>query len=162
MAKGQKYNDDLKEKARALLSVNNSSSFVARELGLPVSTITTWKKQFEAEEGDKSFAKLRQKKKEEFIKQAWEDIDLASSILHRRLERAADNERKLDELLENIVLTPDISVEDKKAFITQIASIKLMDISKVCTAMGLLYDKQALASKDATAVVEGSMKFEDM
>ena len=111
---------------------------------------------------DGSFAKLRQKKKEEFVRQAWEDIDLASSILHRRLERAAENEKKLDELLASIVLTPDISVEDKKAFITQIATIKLMDISKVCTAMGLLYDKQALASKEATAVVGGTVKFEDM
>lgn len=162
MAKGRKYNDDIKEKARALLSVNNSTSFVARELGLPESTIRTWKKQFEAEEGEDSFANLRQKKKEEFVKQAWVDIDLASSILHRRLERAVNDEGKLDELLASVVLDPQISLEDKKAFIAQISSIKLMDIGKVCTAMGLLYDKQALAVKDATSVVEGSMKFEDM
>ena len=32
MAKGQKYNDDIREKAIALLTVNNSVSFVAREL----------------------------------------------------------------------------------------------------------------------------------
>lgn len=162
MAQGRKYNDDLKERARALLSVNNSCAFVAREMGLPRSTITSWKKQFDAEEGEESFAQLRQKKKEEFVRQAWVDIDLASSILHRRLERAANDEKKLDELLASIVLTPDISVEDKKAFITQIATIRLMDISKVCTAMGLLYDKQALASKEATAVVGGTVKFEDM
>ena len=162
MAQGKKYNDDIKEKARALLAVNNSTSFVARELGLPTSTITSWKKQFEAEEGDESFAKLRQKKKEEFVRQAWNDIDLASSILHRRLERAANEEEKLDDLLAKVVLDPNVSVEEKKAFIAQIVSIKLMDVSKVCTAIGLLYDKQALASKEATAVVGGTVKFEDM
>ena len=35
MARGQKYNDDLKEQAYALLAVNNSVAFVAKELGLP-------------------------------------------------------------------------------------------------------------------------------
>lgn len=162
MAKGQKYNDDLKEKARALLAVNSSSAFVARELRLPESTIRTWKKLFEKESGSESFAELRQKKKEDFVKQAWTDIELANSILHRRLERAANDEAKLDDLLNAIVLSSETNLEEKKALVAQICSLKLMDISKVCTAIGLLYDKQALASKDATTVVEGNVKFEDM
>ena len=66
MAKGQKYNDDIREKAIALLTVNNSVSFVARELGLPRSTVKSWKEAFdkEAEEsGEDNIAKLRQKRK---------------------------------------------------------------------------------------------------
>ena len=69
MARGQKYNDDLKEKALALLAVNNSVSFVAKELGLPRSTVKTWKEVYdkEAEEsGGPTIAKLRKEKKEGF------------------------------------------------------------------------------------------------
>ena len=86
MAKGQKYNDDIREKAIALLTVNNSVSFVARELGLPRSTVKSWKEAFdkEAEEsGEDNIAKLRQKKKEDFINDAWRLIDLSKSVLEK-------------------------------------------------------------------------------
>lgn len=66
MAKGQKYNDDIKEQAIAMLTVNNSVSFVARELGLPRSTVKTWKIQFDKEaeaNGEDNIAKLRQKRR---------------------------------------------------------------------------------------------------
>ena len=101
MAKGQKYNDDIREKAIALLTVNNSVSFVARELGLPRSTVKSWKEAFdkEAEEsGEDNIAKLRQKKKEDFINDAWKLIDLSKGVLEKRLTRAMDNEEALDEL----------------------------------------------------------------
>ena len=45
--KGQKYNDDIKEKAIAMLTVNNSVSYVAKKLELPRSTVKTWKIQFD-------------------------------------------------------------------------------------------------------------------
>ena len=169
MAKGQKYNDDIREKAIALLTVNNSVSFVARELGLPRSTVKSWKEAFdkEAEEsGEDNIAKLRQKKKEDFINDAWKLIDLSKGVLEKRLTRAMDNEEALDELVEEISKLDykTLTSQQRQALYTKLAKIKVDDVKSLATVLGTLYDKQALANKEATAIVEGSItvkKFED-
>ena len=46
----------------------------------------------------------------------------------------------------------------------KLAKIKVEDVKSLATVLGTLYDKQALANKEATAIVEGSItvkKFED-
>lgn len=169
MAKGQKYNDDIREKAIALLTVNNSVSFVARELGLPRSTVKSWKEAFdkEAEEsGEDNIAKLRQKKKEDFINDAWKLIDLSKGVLEKRLTRAMDNEEALDELVEEISKLDykTLTSQQRQALYMKLAKIKVEDVKSLATVLGTLYDKQALANKEATAIVEGSItvkKFED-
>ena len=169
MAKGQKYNDDIREKAIAILTVNNSVSFVARELGLPRSTVKSWKEAFdkEAEEsGEDNIAKLRQKKKEDFINDAWKLIDLSKGVLEKRLTRAMDNEEALDELVEEISKLDykTLTSQQRQALYMKLAKIKVDDVKSLATVLGTLYDKQALANKEATAIVEGSItvkKFED-
>lgn len=169
MAKGQKYNDDIREKAIALLTVNNSVSFVARELGLPRSTVKSWKEAFdkEAEEsGEDNIAKLRQKKKEDFINDAWKLIDLSKGVLEKRLTRARDNEEALDELVDEICKLDykTLTSQQRQALYMKLAKIKVEDVKSLATVLGTLYDKQALANKEATAIVEGSItvkKFED-
>lgn len=170
MAKGQKYNDDIKEKAIALLTVNNSVSYVARELGLPRSTVKSWKEAFdkEAEEGgEDTIAKLRQKKKEDFINDAWKLIDLSKGVLEKRLTRARDNEEALDELVDEICKLDykTLTSQQRQALYMKLAKIKVEDVKSLATVLGTLYDKQALANKEATAIVEGSItvkKFEDL
>ena len=132
MAKGQKYNDDIREKAIALLTVNNSVSFVARELGLPRSTVKSWKEAFdkEAEEsGEDNIAKLRQKKKEDFINDAWKLIDLSKGVLEKRLTRAMDNEEALDELVEEISKLDykTLTSQQRQALYMKLAKISLND-----------------------------------
>lgn len=169
MAKGQKYNDDIKEKAIALLTVNNSVSYVARELGLPRSTVKSWKEAFDKEaeaSGEDSIAKLRQKKKEDFINDAWKLIDLSKGVLEKRLTRARDNEEALDELVEEICKLDykTLTSQQRQALYMKLAKIKVEDVKSLATVLGTLYDKQALANKEATAIVEGSItvkKFED-
>lgn len=169
MAKGQKYNDDIKEKAIALLTVNNSVSYVARELGLPRSTVKSWKEAFDKEaeaSGEDSIAKLRQKKKEDFINDAWKLIDLSKGVLEKRLTRARDNEEALDELVDEICKLDykTLTSQQRQALYMKLAKIKVEDVKSLATVLGTLYDKQALANKEATAIVEGSItvkKFED-
>lgn len=169
MAKGQKYNDDIREKAIALLTVNNSVSFVARELGLPRSTVKSWKEAFDKEaeaSGEDNIAKLRQKKKEDFINDAWKLIDLSKGVLEKRLTRAMDNEEALDELVEEISKLDykTLTSQQRQALYMKLAKIKVDDVKSLATVLGTLYDKQALANKEATAIVEGSItvkKFED-
>lgn len=169
MAKGQKYNDDIREKAIALLTVNNSVSFVARELGLPRSTVKSWKEAFDKkaeESGEDNIAKLRQKKKEDFINDAWKLIDLSKSVLEKRLTRARDNEEALDELVDEICKLDykTLTSQQRQSLYMKLAKIKVEDVKSLATVLGTLYDKQALANKEATAIVEGSItvkKFED-
>lgn len=169
MAKGQKYNDDIKERAIALLTVNNSVSYVARELGLPRSTVKSWKEAFDREAekgGEDTIAKLRQKKKEDFINDAWKLIDLSKGVLEKRLTRARDNEEALDELVDEICKLDykTLTSQQRQALYMKLAKIKVEDVKSLATVLGTLYDKQALANKEATAIVEGSItvkKFED-
>lgn len=46
MARGKKYNDDIKEKAFALLACNNNAQVVADKLGLPYTTVKGWEKKW--------------------------------------------------------------------------------------------------------------------
>lgn len=167
MAQGQKYNDDIKEKAIALLTVNNSVSYVAKELNVPRTTVMSWKKQFDKkadEKGEENLVKLRQKKKEEFINDAWNIIDTGKQILLRRLKRALTNEDELDTLMQEIMSLPntELSTEKKKALASKLSAIKVEDIGKLTTALGTIYDKQALANGEATSREEQILKgFED-
>ena len=161
MARGQKYNEDLKEKAIALLTVNNSVSFVARELKLPRSTVKSWKEDYDKkaqEDGEDTIAKLRQKKKEQFVEDAWRLVDKVKTILERRLDRAIQSEDKMDELLEEILQLDykQLTVQQRKALYTRISALKIEDIKALSTVLGTLYDKQALANKEATQIVDFS------
>ena len=169
MARGKKYNDDIKEKVYALAATNNSVAFVAKELNLPRSTVITWLKNREKElkeSGGDNFEQLRQKNKENFVKAAWKTIELSQDLIERRLQRAKDHEDEFDRIIEEIasLSAEELSVEEKKQLYKKIRAIKVEDVGKLVTVLGTLYDKQALASKEATAIVGGSMDiktFED-
>ena len=191
MAQGKKYNDDVREKAYALLAVNNNVQYVANELGLPYTTVRTWKNKWlqesaqsspsgekESEDttvggGEKSeseddceynLAKLRNKKKTEFVEVAWGMIDNVTSLLKRRIDRALISERELDALLEELALAEDISDAQRRDLYKRFSALKLEDVRALGVLLGTLYDKQALANKEATAIIEGNLvvkKFED-
>ncbi len=200
MAKGKKYNDDIKEKAFALLACNNNAQVVADKLGLPYTTVKTWEKNWirQAQERearqrtlqempkseddtegastkpvtkstrfeDESLIELRKKKKEEFVEDAWGLIGKIRSLLERRLDRALDSENVLDELVEEITKLDHKQLTDsqRKALYCKMSAIKIESVKELAVVLGTLYDKQALANKEATAIVEGNIavkKFED-
>lgn len=202
MAKGKKYNDDIKEKAFALLACNNNAQVVADKLGLPYTTVKTWEKNWirqaqerearqralqETPQGadnaevegaptnpvtklkkfeDESLIELRKKKKAEFVDDAWGLIGKIRTLLERRLDRALDSEDVLDELVEEITQLDHKQLTDsqRKALYLKMSSIKIESVKELAVVLGTLYDKQALANKEATAIVEGNIavkKFED-
>ena len=169
MAKGKKYNDDIKEKALALLAVNNNASHVAKELGLPKTTVFTWKKEYNErskENGEETIEQLRNENKKKFVNDAWRLIDKTKTLLERRLDRAIESEDELDELVEEICKldNKELTNEQRKALYSKIKSLKLEQTKELAVVLGTLYDKQALANKEATAIVEGNItvkKFED-
>ena len=100
------------------------------------------------------------------INDAWKLIDLSKGVLEKRLTRAMDNEEALDELVEEISKLDykTLTSQQRQALYMKLAKIKVDDVKSLATVLGTLYDKQALANKEATAIVEGSItvkKFED-
>ena len=175
MAKGQKYNDDIREKAIALLTVNNSVSFVARELGLPRSTVKSWKEAFdkEAEEsGEDTIAKLRQEKKKDFIDRAWKLIEDSLSVAQKRVTRELEFEDNVDVVAEALKKSSKKIEEETGVgwfellnLIDKLKALKNFKLSELSTLIGTMYDKQALANKEATTIVGGNItvrKFEDL
>ncbi len=160
MAKGRKYDEATKEKARALLIANNVA-FVARALKLPWSTVKTWQVEFEKEgvDGENSFVRLREKKKKEFVEDAWRIIGKGTRLLERRIDLASED---LDKFVDSVLSNANMSADERREAIRNIALLKIEDIGKLSTAIGTLYDKQALANKEPTTIVEADLKrFED-
>ena len=168
MAKGKKYNDDVKEKAYALFDTNNNLTYISQKLGIPKSTLFGWKKEYDARtEEDKNLAQLRTKKKEKFILGAWRSIELSQQILERRLARALEEETRIDELMllvDESARKEGFTQEMRKGLLTRVAQLHCDDLGKLVQVLGTLYDKQALANKEATEILGGQVtlkKFED-
>lgn len=134
MAKGQKYNEEIKERAWAMFSVYGNLSYISRHLNVPRSTITGWKQEFDKLSEDSDvIANLRNVKKQEFVVRAWQAVNLSQTLLEKALKEAEEGKRDID-------------------------------VDKLVRVIGTLYDKQALANKEATEIVEGNAvikKFED-
>ena len=169
MASGQKYNDDIKERAYALFDTNNNVEYVSRKLGVPESTLRGWKKKYEAEiEKDPALAQRRAKYKADFVKSAWRSINMAQSLLTRRLERALANEDAIDALIDLVdeeARERKMSEKKRHELVGMVAGLKCDDLGKLVAILGTLYDKQALANREETEIVGGSVKldkFEDL
>lgn len=165
--RGKKYNDDVRERALAMLAVNNSISYVAREMGLPRSTLVSWTVSADKEareSGGDTLEDLREQRKERFINSAWDSIDLSMELIHSRLERAVQAEEKLDAIIDRLSAA-DLPPKELRAAVKELNALKVEDLRTLVVVLGTLYDKQALASKEATAIIDGSMKltpFEDL
>lgn len=153
--RGSKTDDKLKEKALAMLATNMSMTKVAEELKIPLTTLSTWKKEAEK---DQEFVELRKKNKEQFVKEAWGAITDSVLLLSRRIKRALENEEELDELKEELIANAD-TPEQKKQIVNKFSALKFEDVSKLSSVIGVLYDKQALCVGEETQKV--GLTFED-
>lgn len=186
MAQGKKYGDEIREKAFALLATNLTVQEVSKELNIPYTTVKTWNDKWlkQSENGEEpkvsaesdspitkqdelNLAKLRNEKKKQFVEDAWRLIGKTRTILERRLDRAIADEEALDQLVDEIMQLDykELNGEQRKALYAKLSKIKVEDLKALSTVLGTLYDKQALANKEATTIVEGTVeikKFEDL
>ena len=97
---------------------------------------------------------------------AWRLIDKTKTLLERRLDRAIESEDELDKLVDEICKLDNkqLTNEQRKSLYLKVKSLKLEQAKELAVVLGTLYDKQALANKEATAIVEGNIaikKFEE-
>jgi transposase-like protein len=167
MAQGKKFNDDVRERAYALFAVENNMREISRRLGVAESTLRGWKKVFDESGDTGDLAQLRAKKKEQFVKRSWQSIEMAQTLVERRLSRAMHQESAIDELID-LVLEADkeeLDADERRAILKKLSLLRCDDVGKLTTTIGTLYDKQALASKEETEIVGGEInvrKFEDL
>ncbi len=162
MSKGKntRYGDKERELVRALYAVSGNVSEVSEKLGIPRTTVSSWLKDFSPDELEKQ----RQKQKEMFIAEAWRIIGNAQHIIRRRIERAINSEDAIDTLIYEVENMSDdeLSRDQRKSLVKKLRAISCEDLSKVAVVMGTMYDKAALASKEATAILGGSLTVEGL
>lgn len=171
MAKGKKYNDDIKEMAYALLTVNNNVQYVADKLNLPYSTVQTWKEKLIKNNDKSNFVEVREKNKEKFIDKAWQLIADSLTVAQKRITRELKLEENVD-IVADALKKNAKKIEEEKGvgwfellgLIDELKKLKNFKLGEISTLIGTIYDKQALANKEATAILDGSIavkKFED-
>lgn len=153
------YGEREKELAFALYAVSGNVSEVAEKLNIPRSTVGEWLKKYSPD----ALEEMRRARKEVFIAEAWGIIGDAQEVLRRRLKRALTSEDAIDELIRIVEEVPEDDMNDaeKKGLIKKLRAISCEDLSKMAAVMGTMYDKAALASKDASPGAGGSMAMED-
>lgn len=151
MARGQKYDNETKEKALAMLATDNNVAEIAKQIGIPERTLRDWKKE---KEDDEEFAELRRKKKTEFVNKSWEVIEKALLLGKKRVERALNHEEELDNLIDEISADSEIHPLTKQALVSKIKTLQIQTVRDISTFIGTLYDKQALASGEANNKTE--------
>ena len=189
MAKGQKLEEKQIEVMRAYLAAGSSLAETARKMGLPKSTVATYKKRFEGEkpataddldlerprpqkgagaralgEGQ-TFEGLRTMNTEQFIRDAGEIVGMSQWLMMHDLAYAIEHRAKIDKAIDVLcALGERISPGELRACVKVLTELKLPDIGKLSSVMGTMYDKRALARGEPTENIGGTavIKFEDM
>ena len=167
MSRGKRYGDDVREQVFALLDTVTGVREIAKQLGVPASTVSGWKNEYiEQRGGEGPLNDLREQKRMQFVRNAWNVIENGQKLLMRRMERAACEEERIDKAIDTLLsipVTPDsIPQPTVLLAVKNLSAIKLEDPSKLSSVIGTMYDKQALASKnDASDVNVVIRRFED-
>lgn len=125
-----------------------------------------WEKDKPKEKPSKNVASMSEQaeNKQNFSKASWSNIDKAQTLLSRRLSRAIDYEKEIDEIV-NIILEAneeELDYKQKMTLINKLKAIRITDIRDIVVMIGTLYDKQALANDEANEklALEQSKPFE--
>ena len=147
--KYREYTDEERENAFALYTLYGTFARTSRETGIPAPTIQTWvNKQNKA---DGSIIAKRNENKQKFADKAWDTINKAHELLDKQLTTALERQDALDATLDAILHEGEgISPQQLKTLITEISRMKRPDYRELTTAIGTLYDKQALVMGDST------------
>ena len=159
-----KHSEELKEKILAEIATGTPMTQLSSKYDIPVSTIGTWKG--DAIKKDDEFENLRNKRKTEFVNNAWDLINDSMAVASKRIKRSKDFEENIDIVASAIKKhSNEISKEtglgwfDLLNLIKELQTLKNPKIGELTTLIGTMYDKQAVAEGKPTEIVE--FKLED-
>ncbi len=158
---GSKYSEDIRERALALVASGHTRAYAAERVGASESAVRSWVAA-SMKDDPEELAKLREKKKLAFAARAWADMEASERLIRRRIKAA---NAQLD-ALEAIICEAsreELSEEERRALLRKLAAVKIDDIGKLATVMGVLYDKSELAAGGVTERVDVQVpRFEDV
>ena len=151
VARGKKT--DIETITKIFISFAQTGNYAetAKNLDLPYNTV---KGVINKNKDKKEFAKLLDKKKEEFTVAADALIDKGLMLIKRRLDRALDKESELDEIIDEISSNDELSEKTKQSLTQTIRNLQLTRLTDITTMIGVLYDKRALAKGELTEKAE--------
>lgn len=151
------HDDATKQRALAMLAAGAGVSEVEKRLGVPKQTVSRWKKDGES---DADFKAQQRKNKARLVDASWEAIHDATEITVRRLKAAREDEGALLVLLNEIEGDDGISETKRAELYRKFKKLSVADLSDLSKVISVLYDKQALAADESTAIVDGGGKLE--
>ena len=124
---GRKPNEENREKVKSLMYLHPDASIkeISRQSGVPDSTIRDYLKD-ESFLDEDIYAQYREQKKKEFINKAFDIALFALNVAEKKL----------------------------KGLYEDTESLAKANVRDIAIAMGTIYDKQALASGEATIISE--------
>lgn len=159
-----KYPDEIKEKVLAELALNVPMLQLSRKFDIPVTTISSWKK--DAQEKSDEFENLRKENKANFVNNAWNLINDAMAVAQKRVGRSKNFEENVDIVANSIKKNADKLCKDLNIgyfnllnLVKELQQMKTIKVGELSTLIGTMYDKQALASDEPTENV--NVKLED-
>lgn len=153
-----KYSAELKEKAIELYAKVGSLSKVAKELGIPASTLSDWIKNRELPEEvvlKKAVEKL------DFVSQSTDIIDQSMQLMNRRLVNSLDFENEFAKFLDMLASDDDLSKPAYKDIVSKLQILQIAKTSDLVSMIGTLYDKRALAKGESTAATSVKVEFDE-
>lgn len=189
------YNDECKEQAITLMVAGYSLGEVSRKMGIAKSTLSGWRDAHDEAarvwqekqekkmgvredipnepnavfDANRTVEQLRIERKNKLIEGMWEELELAQSLMTKKLQGAVKGDEELDKLFRMMLKKAEendneLNVEEIEKAIKKIKRARTVTLRELYTLFSVVYDKQALANKEPTGIFEGTMsvkKLED-
>ena len=150
MGSKPQISDQTIEQIKALLAIGRAKNAIAKELGISWATVDKY-----ADINADEIEELREQKKIEFVNEAWGDIKAAMYLGRQKIKLATvaidEFQGTIDKLIELLEGKEDVKGKDITELIKAISSVTNIPLAQISTYFGTLYDKQALASGEATS-----------
>lgn len=154
-----KYSAGKVEKAKLLMAEGHSIRDISRMMGIPESTLKTWKKASYDSDPDE-LTNLRLECARKYAVEAYEASDKAMKILHKELDRALENEKLVDEAIDAVIAlkaSEGVDAKDAEKIIKQLNALKLEDAGKMAQVSTAMFEKAQLAAGGATERVQAQV-----
>ena len=157
VSRGQKTTPEKIYEIIASYAVTNNYKQTSRDTGVPVSTV---KKIVDDHIEEPEFAKLCNETKEGFAESATNIIEKGLILLERRFNRAMMQEAELDMIIQEIAAKNSFQLnqQERNVLLTKLRGLQLYDVNAITKAIGILYDKRALAEGGSTDNVTVNIK----
>ncbi len=173
--KYEKYTIKQREEALVLLAdPRNTIPSVSKQLGIPKSTLATWKTQAGIFDNSDTIrnkkthisdvcADEREKQARAVVDECWNVVLVSVKQLNERIKRLADDTDEIHKVIRLIIEHQSdlgLTMEHLKALIAKLDGLETIKTTELASIMGIALDKFRLLNGEATSRV--ALSFEEM